>query len=373
MLLSRIALCAQQHDFFFGRRRAFFVPQINMAIEKKFVDAKTLPPAIRKILEGCGGKGFVVKLAELKKVRDDILKLSAASKATLTKDIAAIFANKKGPTEVKQAVDAFYRKNYPRQKVQLGSYSQEEVLTQALRAHALSVFQEFKKTIQLLLLDKLAAGGCPPGPETRVEKDADRLAELSKDFIKAVKLKINPECPICFEGIPSGVAAQCRHTESGARHILHLECAQQIEYHARREGSARVRCPMCRLEMLRHFQRIQIDGEDILSVRSGYFSREHSLYTELVSPLLHRARDALDLDRWQCFSLYLHLFVAVTMYMVFTTEATPASGVLHASGLTFLNSLCFTVLPETIPEIIRWFACFFLLIGIERGGIASTP
>ena len=338
-----------------------------MTIEKKFVDAKTLPPAIRKIVEGCGGKGFVVKLAELQKVRDGVLKLSAACKAMIRRDIAAIFANAKRPTEVKQAVDAFYRKNYPRQKAQLRSYSQEEVFKKALRAHALSVFQEFKKTTQLLLLNKLAEGECPPGPETHVEKDAERLAELSKDFVKAVKLKINPECPICFEGIPSGVAAQCRHTASGARHILHLECAQQIEDHARREGSTRVRCPMCRLEMLRNFQRIQIDGEDILSVRSGYFNSERGLYTDLISPLLHRARDALDLDRWECLSLYLHLHVAVTMYMIFTTEATPVSSALHASGLTLLNSLCFTVLPETIPEIIRWLACFFLLLGIERG------
>lgn len=339
-----------------------------MTIEKKFIDAKTLPPAIRKILEGGGGKGFVVKLPEFRRVRDDVLKLSEACKATVTRDIAAIFSNKNGrQAEVKQAVDAFYRKNYPRQKVQLGSYSQEEVLKQALRAHVLSVFQEFKKIIQLLLLNKLAEGGCPPGPETHVEKDADKLAELSKDFIKAVKLKINPECPICFEGIPSGVAARCSRVESGAQHLLHLECAQQIEEHARRDGSTRVRCPMCRIEMLRHFQRIQIDGEDILSVRSGYFTRER-LSTELVNPLLHRARDALDLNYWECSSLYIHLFVAVTMYMVVTTERMHVSSVLRASGYTFLNSLCYLALPETIPEIIRWYACFFLLLGVEYGG-----
>lgn len=332
-----------------------------MGVEEVFIPLKKMPPFFQELLKDGEVKGFKVKMEQLREVRKAILKLSSGRKATLAKDIGGMFANK-GSAQLKQAVDTFFEENYPRRKVKLKTYSKQEVFEQARKAHALSVFDEFKKTVQLFLINKLAGDTCPPEPSTHVEKDADRLSELSKDLIKAVQFKINPECPICMDDIPSGEAAQCRHPYGPARHIFHLTCAQDLEGHARQSGSRRVACPVCRFEMLRNFQRIQIDGEEIVS---------HSPDPDHRISLAERIESIVVPGSQVCLMLLILLYVPVALYMFSTTElgqdlmeiARPFASPWIQLGAT---SLCSLILPSSIPSLIKWFACF-LFISLLRG------
>ena len=340
-----------------------------MGVEEVFIPLKKMPPFFQELLKDGEVKGLKVKMEQLREVRKAILKLSSGRKATLAKDIGDMFSNKRS-AQLKQAVDVFFEETYPRQKVKLKTYSKQEVVEQARKAHALSVFDEFKKTVQLFLINKLAGDTCPPEPSTHVEKDADRLSELSKDLIKAVQFKINPECPICLDDIPSGEAAQCRHSYGPARHIFHLTCAQDLEGRARQSGSRRVACPVCRFEMLRNFQRIRIDGEEIVS-HSPDPVHPISLAERVEGIVVPVAERILVPGSQVCLMLLVLLYVPVALYMFSTTElgqdlmeiARPFASPWIQLGAT---SLCSSILPSSIPSLIKWFACF-LFISLLRG------
>lgn len=332
-----------------------------MGVEEVSIPLASTPLFFQKLVKDGGVKGFKVQVEKLRKIREAILKLASEYKATFEKDIGYVFANTESK-RLTQAVDAFFAEKYPGQKVRLGTYSKEEVFKQARKAHALSVFAAFKKTVQLLLINKLAGGTCPPEASTSVERDADVLADLSADLIKAVKFKINPECPICMDDIPSGEAAQCRHRNGPARHIFHLTCAQELEDHTRRRGRHRVTCPVCRFEMLRNFQRIQIDGEEIVSL-----SPDPPPQTSTVERLDSIAGQGAQV----CMMLFVLLHVAGAFYLICTSEV--AHDVLETIG-PFASpwihigatSLCVSFLPYSIPALVRWFACFLFISLLRR-------
>ena len=73
----------------------------------------------------------------------------------------------------------------------------------ALQDHFKDVYSTVVKVIQSSLLGKVKGEACRDfsGDNARLGGDLTKVVDLTKAFIKAAKIKINPECPICWDDI----------------------------------------------------------------------------------------------------------------------------------------------------------------------------
>ena len=222
------------------------------------------------------------------------------------------------------------------------------------KGHALAVFDEFKELIQIRLLTKITNDECPPASFSAVSADAEALAELSKDLVKAVKIKVNPECPLCLDDIPSGQVAHCGHRYGGAKHLFHLNCAQNLAVADRNLRRAH-RCPTCRIQMLRGFHLAELNGEDVLDLPNQYTSAR----PPPVPPRPYTSEEKIEV----CLLLMALTLLSVVAYMKYLTSLDDETGV--SARFTLSIAGAFPVVLVTVPSV---YAMIYVWWGVLRLG-----
>jgi hypothetical protein len=134
-----------------------------------------------------------------------------------------------------------------------------------------NVMESIKEKLQQKLQQKLDHGNTKADQECRrvtsIQEDAGVLLGLTKDLIRAVKIKFNPDCPICLDKVVEGQASRC--ARPGAEHLMHLQCSRQLEASQQRSRQG-LTCPVCRqTEVLGHFSEGNVSSTGIFTAIQG--------------------------------------------------------------------------------------------------------
>ena len=208
--------------------------------------------------------------------------------------------------------------------------------------------------------------------------DLTKLVDLTKGFIKAVTIKINPECPICLEDIAPGIAAACPREGPGPRHVFHLQCTQRLE--SIRRGRA-VTCPVCRIDILQQFTHVEVGADDVITVIAQTRRRASSpvqraprapaaqAQAQQVVPVAPVRRIGDVSPTGMCFCLFylMHILISFCLFVSSMLETAPsAGGDVDYQQLWRILSNSLGTFGELLGEVLRRST-----IG-EGGGAASV-